>query len=161
MRLWSVHPMYLDTKGLLAVWREGLLAQRVLLGKTKGYKNHPQLERFKNVYNPKPFLNPLFYLGSYLYNIWEEADKRKFKFDKTKIKYCADKSFKMQVTQGQVKYEFQHLQNKLQYRCINKYWNNITTIYVIEDKINTYREPLSNPLFEVVEGDIEKWEKVK
>ncbi len=47
MRLWSLHPKYLDRQGLLAVWREGLLAQKVLQGKTKGYKNHPQLKRFQ------------------------------------------------------------------------------------------------------------------
>jgi hypothetical protein len=29
---------------LVAVWREGLLAQAVLQGKTNGYKNHPQLD---------------------------------------------------------------------------------------------------------------------
>ena len=43
MRLWSLHPKYLDKLGLLGLWRESLLAQKVLLGKTKGYKNHPQL----------------------------------------------------------------------------------------------------------------------
>ncbi|WP_368086417.1 pyrimidine dimer DNA glycosylase/endonuclease V [Nitrosomonas sp. Nm34] len=26
MRLWSIHPKYLDAKGLLALWREGLQA---------------------------------------------------------------------------------------------------------------------------------------
>lgn len=49
MRIWSLHPKYLDTKGLVALWRETLLAQHVLSGKTKRYKNHPQLARFKNV----------------------------------------------------------------------------------------------------------------
>ena len=52
MRLWSIHPGYLDAKGLVALWREGLLAQKVLLGDTRGYKNHPQLKRFKNTNNP-------------------------------------------------------------------------------------------------------------
>ena len=36
MRLWSLHPRYLDAKGLVALWREGLLAQAVLKGQTKG-----------------------------------------------------------------------------------------------------------------------------
>lgn len=52
MRLWSVHPKYLDTRGLTACWREGLLARKVLLGQTKGYRNHPQLIRFRNTQNP-------------------------------------------------------------------------------------------------------------
>jgi len=52
MRLWTVHPRYLDTKGLLAAWREGLLAQKVLQDKTSGYRNHPQLLRFRATANP-------------------------------------------------------------------------------------------------------------
>ena len=43
MRLWSIHPRYLDSMGLVALWREALLAQAVLRGETKGYKFHPQL----------------------------------------------------------------------------------------------------------------------
>jgi hypothetical protein len=29
-RIWSLHPKYLDARGLVALWREGLLAQAVL-----------------------------------------------------------------------------------------------------------------------------------
>jgi len=47
MRLWSLHPSYLDPQGLVAVWREGLLAQAVLRGQTTGYTRHPQLARFR------------------------------------------------------------------------------------------------------------------
>lgn len=32
MRLWSLHPSYLDAVGLVALWREGLLARKVLQG---------------------------------------------------------------------------------------------------------------------------------
>ena len=52
MRLWSLHPKYLDSKGLVAVWREGLLALEVLKGNTKGYRSHPQLTRFLQEGNP-------------------------------------------------------------------------------------------------------------
>jgi len=38
MRLWTIHPKYLDAKGLVALWRETLLAKHVLEGKTPGYK---------------------------------------------------------------------------------------------------------------------------
>lgn len=38
MRLWTLHPKYLDPKGLVALWRETLLAQRVLAGRTRGYR---------------------------------------------------------------------------------------------------------------------------
>lgn len=38
MRLWVSHPKYLDCKGLVALWRESLLARKVLKGKTKGWR---------------------------------------------------------------------------------------------------------------------------
>jgi hypothetical protein len=64
MRIWSIHPKYLDTKGIVALWREALLAKNVLEGKTKGYKNHPQLDRFKSASKPSDAINyytyPLF-----------------------------------------------------------------------------------------------------
>nr|WP_243687290.1 pyrimidine dimer DNA glycosylase/endonuclease V [Methanobacterium formicicum] len=60
MRLWSLHPKYLDVKGLVALWREGLLARAVLKGKTKGYTNHPQLIRFKNQKKSGSFPGYLF-----------------------------------------------------------------------------------------------------
>lgn len=47
MRLWTVHPRYLGAKGLVAAWREALLAQKVLAGRTRGYRAHPQLRRFQ------------------------------------------------------------------------------------------------------------------
>jgi len=67
MRLWSIHPKYLDVQGLLGLWREGLLAQKVLLGETKGYRNHPQLIRFKRT------PDPVLYLGTYLYYVYQEG----------------------------------------------------------------------------------------
>ncbi|GIW62281.1 MAG: hypothetical protein KatS3mg090_0107 [Patescibacteria group bacterium] len=78
MRLWTIHPKYLDSKGLVALWREGLLAKKVLEGKTKGYKNHPQLNRFKT------HKKPLEAINSYLFNIYKEAKKRGYNFDKKK-----------------------------------------------------------------------------
>ena len=70
MRLWSIHPKYLDCKGLVALWREGLLARNVLAGKTRGYRNHPQLERFRKQKNPKKAIN------AYLFSVYEESKKR-------------------------------------------------------------------------------------
>ena len=52
MRLWTLHPRHLDAAGLVALWREGLLAQAVLLGRTRGYTRHPQLERFRAAADP-------------------------------------------------------------------------------------------------------------
>ena len=141
MRLWSIHPEYLDTKGLLAVWREGLLARKVLEGKTKGYKNHPQLERFKNT------KDPVIYIDGYLYQILLEAKKRGYKFDESKVKNL-ELTDRIPVTQGQIEYEFQLLLNKLKKRNPEKY-KEIVNINKIE----------VNPAFKLIEGEIEPWEK--
>ena len=79
MRLWSLHPRYLDVKGLLAAWREGLLAQKVLEGLTKGYTHHPQLDRFRAA------ADPLSAISRYLSAIADEADARAYRFDRLKI----------------------------------------------------------------------------
>ena len=109
MRLWSIHPEYLDAKGLVALWREALLAQNVLLGNTKGYTRHPQLNRFKNTGNPAGVI------ASYLRSIVDEADRRGYNFNRSKI---VDKKAKgrIPVTSGQVEYEFKHLLGKLNKR---------------------------------------------
>ena len=79
MRIWSLHPKYLDTKGLVALWRETLLAKHVLEGKTKGYKKHPQLNRFKCAAVPLDCIN------QYLSVVYEEALRRGFNFTKNKL----------------------------------------------------------------------------
>jgi len=145
MRLWSLHPKYLDTKGLLAVWREGLLAKKVLEGKTKGYKNHPQLIRFKNS------KDPLLYINAYLYQIYLEASRRGYKFDLSKIT-PAEVEEKIPVTKGQVIYEFHHLLKKLEKRDKKKY-EEIKNLNPDEIEVN--------PIFKIVEGEIEHWEKLK
>jgi len=143
MRLWSLHPKYLDSKGLVALWREGLLAKKVLEGKTKGYKNHPQLERFKK------YENPLKAINAYLFEVWKEADRRGYEFDLSKIKKVKFEK-KIVVTKGQLAYEFQHLLKKLKKRDFRKY-----------RELKNLKEVEANPIFEVVEGDVEAWEKVR
>ena len=70
MRLWSLHPKLLDRMGLLALWREGLLAQKVLLGQTAGYRFHPQLKRFQ------ANKNPVGAISTYLWGVVDEARER-------------------------------------------------------------------------------------
>ena len=142
MRLWSLNPKYLDAKGLVALWRETLLAQNVLARNTKGYKNHPQLNRFKAT------SNPLGAIASYLRIIAVEADKRGYHFDKKKIN---DQIFNEQirVTKGQVIYERNHLLKKLEARDQERY-----------ESFSKLEEIEVHPLFEVVEGEIEPWEIV-
>ncbi|MEI6710744.1 MAG: pyrimidine dimer DNA glycosylase/endonuclease V [bacterium] len=140
MRIWSLHPKYLDTKGLVALWRETLLAKNVLAGNTKGYKNHPQLLRFKNTKNSLDGIN------QYLSEVFHEATRRNYNFDRKKI----DWGFKptiLTVTQGQVEYEKNHLLKKLQTRDLKKF-----------EEIKTSDIFNAHPIFEVVEGGIEEWE---
>ncbi len=142
MRLWSLHPKYLDTKWLLAWWREWLLARNVLHWNTKWYKNHPQLNRFKLSDNP------LDYIDAFLYQIYLEAKSRWYNFSADKIKHI-EKSKIINVTSWQVKYEFNHLLNKLKTRDIERY-NKLVWIKEIE----------VNSIFEIVPWDIEDWEIV-
>ncbi len=143
MRIWSLHPKYLDKKGLLALWRESLLAKKVLEGKTKGYKNHPQLERFKKAANPSDCIN------QYLVNVYEESVKRGYNFNRNKIKWNF-KPTKLTVKRRQLNYERTHLLGKLKIRDIKRYKK-----LMVQTKFDPH------PLFKVVEGDIEEWEKIR
>ena len=143
MRLWSLHPKYLDTKGLVACWREGLLARKVLLGETRGYRNHPQLDRFKAT----PV--PIIFIDTYLRAIYEEATRRAYTFDHTKIASQATRK-KLAVTDGQLRYEFRLLKTKLLVRDQAK-------LHSIADMGHL----LAHPLFLVIQGKIESWERVK
>lgn len=155
MRLWSIHPKYLDKKGLVALWREALLGQAVLAGKTKGYKNHPQLERFK------AFECPLDYIGTYLEDVYEFAqDEMGYDFDGSKIIQSRWNEEKIPVTKEQLEYEFSHLQRKLETRDINKAIENGLRIVKDATRSEIYKiDP--HPLFTVVDGPIAPWEKVK
>jgi hypothetical protein len=140
MRLWSIHPGYLDSKGLVALWRESLLAQSVLGEKTKGYKNHPQLVRFKAA------KDPLGAIADYLRSVADEAERRGYNFDRSKI---IDKRFggKIPVTKGQVEYELMHLSGKLKKRD--------PELYARLNRVETVR---LHPLFIQVDGEVEEWE---
>jgi len=140
MRIWSIHPKYLDTKGLVALWRETLLAKHVLEGKTKGYRNHPQLNRFKRADKPIDSIN------QYLATVYNEALARNYKFDKEKIDWNFEPSV-MCVTTGQIKYEIAHLLNKLKIRDKDKF-ERLTNLEKIDQ----------HPIFKIIKGDIEDWE---
>ncbi|NQT62569.1 MAG: DNA lyase [Candidatus Marinimicrobia bacterium] len=140
MRIWSLHPKYLDSKGLVALWRETLLAKHVLEGTTKGYRNHPQLHRFKTTNHPVNHIN------SYLSTILEEAKQRGYHFDESKIGSSMDAKF-IPVTTGQLVYEQNHLLGKLRVRDLAKY-------HMLNETIDIE----VHPLFNLVEGDVEDWE---
>lgn len=140
MRLWTVHPRHLDTKGLVAAWREGLLAQKVLRGETRGYTRHPQLARFRA--QPKP----VEVVSAYLTLLAKEAFRRGYVFDVTKISKPRFEG-KLVETRGQLLFEWRHLKRKLRARSPR-----------------LYREccglacPTANPLFRIVQGPVRAWE---
>ena len=143
MRLWSIHPKYLDSKGLVALWREGLLALAVLQGRTKGYTHHAQLARFRETERP------IDAMTAYLGYVFDESVKRGYHFDPKKIQY-AKSARPMNVTRGQLLYELQHLTKKLQNRNLYEY-----------EQLRDGVVPDAHPLFKEIPGDIEKWERLR
>lgn len=142
MRLWSLHPQYLDPRGLVALWREGLLAQAVLAGQTRGYKHHPQLARFLESSTPRK------HIAAYLRLVHAEATRRGYRFDAKKIGR-GDTIETLVVTQGQMKYEWAHLTNKLKTRAPS--WLG---------QLAAVKLPEPHPLFRVVAGGMAEWEVV-
>jgi hypothetical protein len=142
MRLWSLHPRYLDAKGLVALWREGLLAQKVLAGRTTGYRHHPQLSRFR----ARPDAQAA--IASYLLEVWKEAQRRGYRFDAGKVAPCATNET-IEVTRGQLVFELGHLRAKLRLRDS-----------VAFHSLDELAVPKQHPLFKVVSGAVEEWEVV-
>jgi hypothetical protein len=142
VRLWSLHPSVLDRAGLLALWREGLLAQKVLLGQTSGYRFHPQLERFR------ASGNPVAAISTYLWAVADEASVRGYNFTVSKI---AGKrhAVSLTVTQGQLEYEREHLRKKLRVRDQAAFLR-LSTAKLIP-----------HPMLRVVSGGMEPWEVVR
>jgi hypothetical protein len=143
MRLWTIHPKYLDSKGLVALWREALLAQKVLKGKTKGYRNHPQLLRFKQQADPSAAI------ADYLHAVHEESVLRGYRFDQKKIAREKSKST-LPATRGQLLYEWNHFKTKLRKRNSKRYRELL--------RIN---KPEAHPLFSITNGGVESWEVQK
>lgn len=141
MRIWSLHPKYLDAKGVVALWREALLAKNVLDEKTKGYRNHPQLERFRKSGFALDAIN------LYLVYVYKNSLDRGYHFNRDKINW-EYKPISMTVTKKQLNYEMNHLLMKLNKRDHERF------LY-LSQHINI--EP--HPMFHVIEGEIEDWEK--
>lgn len=141
MRLWSLHPRYLDAKGLVALWREALLAQKVLAGETAGFRHHPQLVRFR------ARRDALGAIGAYLAGVHAEGVLRGYAFDAGKIRRVS-RRVRIPVTRGQLDFELRHLQAKLRVRDAAAY-----------ARIAQLRRPVAHPLFEVAPGGVEAWEQ--
>ena len=140
MRLWSLHPRYLDPQGLVALWREGLLARAVLHEQTRGYRMHPQLQRFKLQAQPKRAID------AYLAIVQDEATARGYNFDRSKLGriYRVEP---IQLQRGQLDYEWTHLLAKLVARnpALHERWRDAA--------------PDPHPLLVLVDGGVEDWER--
>lgn len=141
MRLWSIHPKYLDRAGLVALWREALLAQAVLRGATRGYQHHPQLQRFRTAPTPEGSI------AEYLRAVHDESVRRGYRFDASKIGSPRDAT-PIATTDGQLAFEWQHLMAKLRTRSPEQH-----------DRLRDVTQPEAHPLFRVGPGDIATWER--
>ncbi len=141
MRLWSLHPQYLDARGLTACWREALLAKTVLAGRTRGYRRHPQLQRFRAHRFPVQAVN------GYLNGLYEEACRRGYSFDRRKVGKSVA-GLRIPVTSGQAWYELSHLKQKLRQRDRQAY-----------RRLQSVTKPRLHPLFRKVAGGVESWER--
>jgi len=141
MRLWSIHPRYLDSKGLVALWREGLLAQAVLSGLTRGYRNHPQLERFRE------HEDPCGSVALYLHYVADEATDRAYRFDRSRLRPRIEQPV-LYVAEGQLRYEWKHLRSKLGERDPNRLKG-----------LRSIECPEPHPLFVIVPGPVAGWER--
>ncbi len=141
MRLWTIHPRYLDARGLVALWREGLLAQKVIAGETRGYTRHPQLVRFREHGEPLPLM------AAYLTGVADEATRRGYRFDQSKIRLSPSLA-QLEETRGQLLYEWQHLQLKLRTRAPALY-----------REMKRIQVPEPHPLFRIIPGPVQAWEK--
>lgn len=143
MRLWTVHPRHLDAAGLVALWREALLAQAVLLGRTRGYTRHPQLERFRGT------ADPAARIAGYLRVVADEAKARGYAFNASLIATSGGPHGRIPETKGQLLYEWEHLGRKLRRRSPTWCRKHVAGA-----------QPTSHPLFRIVAGGVREWERV-
>ena len=141
MRLWTIHPKYLDARGLVALWREALLARAVLRGETLGYRSHPQLTRFRELPRPVPGLN------AYLAAVYDEALRRGYCFDRRKLGRARSPR-RIPETAGQLAFEWDHLLRKLQQRQPGRF-----------AELSSVTRPAAHPLFRIVRGPVRAWER--
>jgi hypothetical protein len=142
VRLWTLHPRYLDARGLVAAWREALLAQKVLAGATRGYTRHPQLARFRS--HPRPMQA----MAAFLTGLAEEAQCRGYHFDTSKIS-SRKLGGQIDETKGQLLYEWAHLRAKLRTRAPDVY-----------RQFMSVKTPEAHPLFRIIPGGIREWERI-
>jgi len=142
MRLWTIHPKYLDPKGLVALWREALLARAVLRGETAGYRHHPQLDRFRAHSTPRTAIN------AYLAGVLEESQSRGYSFDSGKVGPVRGR-IELPATTGQIAHEWRHLLGKLELRSPELF-----------ERSRAITKPQPHPMFRITAGAVAAWERV-
>ncbi len=142
MRLWTIHPKYLDPQGLVALWREALLARAVLCGQTVGYLHHPQLMRFRAHSAPRTAIN------AYLVAVLEESQARGYSFDSRKVGPVRGR-VEIAATSGQIAHEWRHLLGKLKMRSPRLF-----------AQVSTVTKPQAHPLFRATAGAVAPWERI-
>ncbi|GAB3786545.1 pyrimidine dimer DNA glycosylase/endonuclease V [Dyella agri] len=142
MRLWSLHPRYLDAKGLVALWREALLARAVLRDATRGYRHHPQLDRFREHPAPRQAIN------AYLAAVYAEAQARGYSFDRSRFGPVRGEVAMLPLNDGQLDLEWRHLLAKLALRDPARHacWQGLA-------------RPDCHPLFRLRRGPVAAWER--
>jgi hypothetical protein len=141
MRIWSIHPKYLDSKELLNLWNETIQAKNEFLTKFSGHFSNKQLERFLDLKNPLEAIN------SYMSSIYREAVKRDFSVDDSFMDWDFDDSIQIPVTAGQISHEISKLKSRLRERDEKKL-----------QKLNGRTFLELHPIFYSVPGTIEEWE---
>ncbi len=139
MRLWTIHPKYLDARGLVALWREALLAQAALRGRTRGDRSHPHLARFRRAGTP------VGRIAAYLAAVQEEGARRGYAFDAARIARRR-RAEPLAATRGQLAHEWAHLLDKLRRRDPERFV-----------ALRAVRRVAPHPLFRIVPGEVEPW----
>jgi hypothetical protein len=141
MRIWTLHPSHLDARGIVALWREALLARAVLRNRTRGYRHHPQLARFRDHPDPVAAIN------TYLREVFAEAERRGYRFDARKLRGPTT-TVKIRCSRAQLRYEWTHLLGKLRVRAPGVY------------RIARDARPKAHGIFELTAGPRAAWEVV-
>jgi hypothetical protein len=113
----------------------------VLRGATRGYRNHPQLARFRQ--HPAP----VSAINHYLLHIANEADARSYCFDRSKIGAVRNRST-MTANSGQLAFELEHLRRKVLARAPSD-----------AARLPTGTGLRAHPLFTIHRGPIAPWER--
>lgn len=123
----------------MTCWHEGLLAQKVLQGRTTGDCHHPQVDRARSC------PDAVAAIVSYLHALADEADTRGYHFGRARIPGPVTPVEPIDVTTGQLDLELAHPCAKVAARA--REWL---------PRVGVAR---AHPSFRVLHGPGEPWER--